>query len=129
MALMALENVLLRALLRLSHRRSTFVTGPSPRPFARVEADRMAIKQALVALAKKGLVYRAPNGEPRLTLAGFTVATAIVATTAKPARARNRRIAPVLPLRRAEAAPEEAPRESHDEGARCMVEPSELVSA
>ena len=127
---MSLETVLLRALLRLSQRRSTFANEGSPRPFARIEADRMAIKRALGLLAEKGLVYRATNGEPRLTLAGFTVATAIAATTEpKSARAGGKgnakRPAAVLPfVRRAER--EDAKTTSSAAG---VVEPSKLVSA
>lgn len=127
---MSLETVLLRALLRLSQRRSTFANEGSPRPFARVEADRMAIKRALGLLAKKGLVYRAANGEPRLTLAGFTVATAIVAATEPKALrggVKKRPVAPVLPfVRRAVPEREDAKTTSSAAG---VVEPSKLVSA
>lgn len=70
---MSLDTDVLRALLRLSRRRSS----PTLEELSlRVSGDEAAVRRALFSLAKSGLVQRTPAGL-RLTLAGLAVAVAV----------------------------------------------------
>jgi hypothetical protein len=69
---MSLEIDVLRSLLRLARRR----TAPTlDQIVVRVGGDELAVRQALRALARGGLVQRTPAGL-RLSLAGLAVAVA-----------------------------------------------------
>ena len=69
------EIAVLRAVLRLSRRRSPVTIHAL---LERVDADETAVRRALGALARSGLVQRSAEG-PRLSMAGLAIAVAIVA--------------------------------------------------
>jgi DNA-binding IclR family transcriptional regulator len=92
---MSLEIDVLRALLRLARRR----TPPTiEQLLLRVGADEPAVRRALSALIRGGLVNTTPRG-PRLSLPGFAVA---VAYAQRPRAATAPRTS--VPLRRRRAA-------------------------
>jgi DNA-binding IclR family transcriptional regulator len=69
---MSLEIDVLRALLRLARRRSAPTLDQI---VVRVGSDEPAVRRALSALAKSGLVQRTPAGL-RLSMAGLAIAVA-----------------------------------------------------
>ena len=92
---MSLEIDVLRALLRLARRR----TSPTiEQILLRVRADEPAVRRALAALTRGGLVNTTPKG-PRLSLPGFAVAVAYAQQPRSAAVARTS-----VPLRRRRAA-------------------------
>ncbi len=95
---MSLEIDVLRAMLRLARRR----TAPTiEQLLLRIQADEPAVRRALGALTRAGLVNPTPKG-PRLSLTGFAVA---VAYAQRPQPALERRVARTsVPLRRRRAA-------------------------
>lgn len=95
---MSLEIDVLRAMLRLARRR----TVPTiEQLLLRVPADEAAVRRALAALVRGGLVNTTPNG-PRLSLTGFAIAVAY-AQRPRPALA-GRVVRTTAPLRRRRAA-------------------------
>ena len=92
---MSLEIDVLRALLRLARRR----TPPTiEQLLLRVGAGEPAVRRALAALIRGGLVHQTPKG-PRLSLSGFAVAVAYAQRPRPVAVARTS-----VPLRRRRAA-------------------------
>ncbi len=90
---MSCEIAVLRALLRLSRRRTPATL---EQLLVRVRDDQNDVLRALRALARSGLVYRSQRGL-RLTMAGLAVA---VASTAAPRTRTDRTTRPrtVAPL-------------------------------
>lgn len=69
---MTLELDLLRAMLRLARRRTPATIDQL---LLRVPGDEAAVRRALAALVRGGLVAPGPKG-PRLSLTGFAIAVA-----------------------------------------------------
>jgi DNA-binding IclR family transcriptional regulator len=87
---MSLEIDVLRALLRLARRRKNPTLGDL---VARVGVDdETALRRALAALARGGLVERSPSGI-RLSLAGLAVAVAVASAPRPRAAVTDRPVA------------------------------------
>ncbi len=72
---MSIDIMILRAMLRLARRRKAADEGEVA---VRVGGAPGSVRAALRRLDARGLVERRPSGPPRLTMAGFAVAVALL---------------------------------------------------